>query len=1024
MAIPVQSLAAIKEEESKAAAEKETLASPQPIVVDNLASHILKLWQRAKDAKRIHEEQFLANLRARNGQYAPEKLAAMQQMFGSDYEPIFMMIPETKCRTAESWIRETLFQAGERPFGASPTPIPDLPPELQAQIESEVLMKMVSMAQEQAVMQSSASMMGPMGEQIPLAPVAPTIEDIMIQMQEMMPEIKKEIDHEIKEKAKEAAEKMIEKIDDQFLEGGWYENLDQAIYDIVTFGTMILKGPCFKKSPTIERKLNPLTGKWEGKVKEDIQPFWERRSPFNIYPSPDATGIEDGWIFDRLQLTRKALSDLKGVPGYSDKEISAVLQEYRDGGLRDWLSVDTAKAAAEGRDTGSILNSETIECLEYHGTVPGSLLLGWGMKLKEIPDPEREFDVVLWQIGSHVIKAMLNPDPLRRKYFYRAGFAENPDMFWGKGVPQLIKSVADLANSAARAIAHNIAIACLTGDTVVYRHTGTTRGYSEITLNELWAKKSDPSGGLYRTKIRSLDESTGEMFQNRVIDIIDNGNAEVFEVLTANGYRIKATMNHRFLSAAGEWQELYKFAEGDMIGVNGSPDAPKTHCVDCGKRINKTAKTALRCKKCAGMKRRKPEVICIECRKVLNKSKRNHRRCRKCASKYIVWNTDQMVAAAESSDCLDTTARQRASCRMHKKDYCQECGSHEGRLEIHHIDKSPWNNSGDNLLTLCGKCHKRVHAICDTLGDGYKHKYLTFDQIISIKEAGVERVFDLVMAGPNHNFVGNGFQNHNSGPQCEINIDRLAPGENTSLYPWKVWRTTNQGMVEGRAVEFYQPNPITQRLLEVYRFCMELADEDSGVPRYMQGNAQGMGGAGETASGMNMLMTHAAKGVRSVIRNIDNGIIERSLEQIFLYNMEYDQDIEIIGDVRFIAKGSSALVEKGQMAMRRTEILNTTANPFDIEILGKSGRRELIKQNLLAVNIDPEEVLAEAENEMMMQPPMMGGAPSPASGLGGSQRGSGMVGAPPAAPQTTGPDGAPMGGQRVPESQTPTGIRP
>ena len=720
MAIPVQSLAQMQAEESKAAADKETLATPKPIVVENLAAHILKLWQRAKDAKLIHENQFLENLRYRNSQYSPEKLAAMQQMFGADYEPIFFNIPETKCRTAESWIRETLFQAGERPFGVSPTPIPELPPETRAMIESEVLVEMVRQAQEQTFAQPAATMMGPNGEQVPLAPVAPTIEDIMAKMQEMMPEIQKEIDHEIKEKAKEAAEKMLEKIDDQYLQGGWYENLDQAIYDIVTFGTMILKGPCFKKSPTIERKLNPTTGKWEGAVREDIIPKWERRSPFNIYPSPDATSVEDGWIFDRLQLTRKALSDLKGVPGYSDKEISLVLQEYRDGGLRDWLSIDTAKATAEGRDNSAILNSETIECLEFHGTVPGSLLLGWGMRLKEIPDPEREYDVVLWQIGGHVIKAMLNPDPLRRKYFYRAGFAENPDAFWGRGVPNLIKSVTDLANSAARAIAHNIAIA--------------------------------------------------------------------------------------------------------------------------------------------------------------------------------------------------------------------------------------------------------------------------------------------------------------SGPMAEINVDRLAPGENTVLYPWKVWKTTNQGMQEGRAVEFYQPNPITQRLLEVYRFCMDLADEDSGVPRYMQGSGEGIGGAGETASGMNMLMTHAAKGVRSVIRNIDNGIIERSLEQIYLYNMEYEQDIEMIGDVRFVAKGSSALVEKGQMAMRRTEILNTTANPFDVEILGRDGRRELIKQNLIAVGIDPEEVLAE--DNRMEQPQATMGAPSPASGMGGSQRGSGMMGAPPPAGQAMGADGGPMGGQMVPGSQTSPGVTP
>lgn len=717
--------AAKMEEEAAAAAVKkeESLSAPQPIVLENIAVYVMNLWQRAKDAKRIHEEQFLANLRARNGQYDPAKLAAMQQMFGADYEALWMNITATKCRTAESWIRETLFQAGERPFGGTPTPIPELPPEIRQMAEEEVTKKVMDMAVQEAMMSPPATMPGMDGMPVQLQPQV-DMNAVAQKVQMAMQDLDEQIMYEIKEKAKEAAEKMIEKIDDQFLEGNWYEALDAAIYDIVTFGTMIMKGPLFKRTPTIDRSMNPATGKWESSFKEDIYPYWERRSPFNIYPSPDATSIEDGYIFDRLQMTRKSLSDLKGVPGYDPDEISAALQEYRDGGLRDWLSVDSSKASAEGRDSSSLLNSETIECLEFHGTVPGSLLIGWGMKLKDIPDPEREYDTVLWQIGKHVIKAMLNPDPLRRKYFFRAGFEENPDMFFGKGVPQLLRSVQQLANSSARAIAHNVAIA--------------------------------------------------------------------------------------------------------------------------------------------------------------------------------------------------------------------------------------------------------------------------------------------------------------AGPQVEINMDRLAPGENASLYPWKVWKTTNQGMTEGRAVEFYQPNPVTQRLLEVFRFCMDMADEDSGVPRYMQGNAQGVAGAGDTASGLNMLMTHAAKGVRSVIRNIDNGVIEPSVYQIYQYNMQYDKDIDIIGDVKFIAKGSSALVEKGQMAQRRTEILNTTANPFDIGIIGAKGRKELIKQNLISVGIDPEEVLDDAPDdpEEMMQQQMMGGAPAPASGLGGSPRGMGQVQAPPPKPGMQAADGQPMGGQRAPEFQSRPGMRP
>lgn len=45
---------------------------------------------------------------------------------------------------------------------------------------------------------------------------------------------------------------------------------------------------------------------------------------------------------------------------------------------------------------------------------------------------------------------------------------------------------------------------------------------------------------------------------------------------------------------------------------------------------------------------------------------------------------------------------------------CEGCGQHGSRLRnpltVHHIDFNPQNNSMDNLLLLCAKCHLRVQA--------------------------------------------------------------------------------------------------------------------------------------------------------------------------------------------------------------------------------------------------------------------------------------------------------------------------
>ena len=40
---------------------------------------------------------------------------------------------------------------------------------------------------------------------------------------------------------------------------------------------------------------------------------------------------------------------------------------------------------------------------------------------------------------------------------------------------------------------------------------------------------------------------------------------------------------------------------------------------------------------------------------------------------------------------------------------CQRCGMY-GRLEVHHRDGDPSNNTPDNLTTYCRRCHLQHHA--------------------------------------------------------------------------------------------------------------------------------------------------------------------------------------------------------------------------------------------------------------------------------------------------------------------------
>ena len=47
---------------------------------------------------------------------------------------------------------------------------------------------------------------------------------------------------------------------------------------------------------------------------------------------------------------------------------------------------------------------------------------------------------------------------------------------------------------------------------------------------------------------------------------------------------------------------------------------------------------------------------------------------------------------------------------------CEECGSTDPPIQVHHIDGNPTNNHPQNLLVLCRNCHQSKHGPADEQG--------------------------------------------------------------------------------------------------------------------------------------------------------------------------------------------------------------------------------------------------------------------------------------------------------------------
>jgi hypothetical protein len=201
-----------------------------------------------------------------------------------------------------------------------------------------------------------------------------------------------------------------------------------------------------------------------------------------------------------------------------------------------------------------------------------------------------------------------------------------------------------------------------------------------------------------------------------------------------------------------------------------------------------------------------------------------------------------------------------------------------------------------------------------------------------------------------------------SGPQVELNIERLAPGEDiTNVVPWKIWQVINDPLGSSSpAIKFTQPDSRATELMAVYEKFSRLADDHSGIPAYVYGDLN-VQGAGRTSSGLSMLMGAAGKGIRQVVMHIDTDVVKPIVHRQFVYNMRYDDDESIKGDVEIVAKGSINLAVKETVNMRRIEFLNATANPVDLEILGKDGRATILREVAKGLQMPVEEVVPSKE---------------------------------------------------------------
>lgn len=445
--------------ESEAEAKRRSDEMQNREYIQGLAAHVRRRWEVSKDSRQELEERMIECVRQRNGEYDPEILAEIQEQGGSD---IFVQLTSVKCRAATSWLRDTLLGTGaDKPWAIAATPEPDLPQEVMQSLEANL---------SQQIMQAMQST-GQMPSEEELRQVALSMKDQTM--------------HLAKEEAEQRVERMERRMEDQLLEGGWYQAFNEFIDDIVTFPFAVMKGPIKRRRKVMQWQDGQLI------PNVVIRNEWERVDPFNLYWAPWAWNLNDGYVIERHRMTPDDLQSLLGVPGYNDDAIRTVLADFNGGMLNEWLWLDSAKADAEGKyEPEAVDTDDLVDALQLWDSISGSLLLEWGVPEEEIEDPSLSYPCEVWMIGGTVIRAVLNYDPLGRKPYYLTSYESKPGSVDGKGVADLCRDSQAMVNATARALANNMGISSGPQVGVNISRLPTGEDISEMHPWKIWQFRS------------------------------------------------------------------------------------------------------------------------------------------------------------------------------------------------------------------------------------------------------------------------------------------------------------------------------------------------------------------------------------------------------------------------------------------------------------------------------------------------------------------------------------------------------
>jgi hypothetical protein len=168
-------------------------------------------------------------------------------------------------------------------------------------------------------------------------------------------------------------------------------------------------------------------------------------------------------------------------------------------------------------------------------------------------------------------------------------------------------------------------------------------------------------------------------------------------------------------------------------------------------------------------------------------------------------------------------------------------------------------------------------------------------------------------------------------PQIVVDKAQITPqlGNDWKLKPAKIWLRSSTNLTNNiPAFECFNIPNNQQQLGGIIELGRGFIDEEASMPQIAEGE---QGSGGQTLGGMSMLFNSANVVFRRVVKSWDDDITTRTLRRWYDWNMQFNPDDSIKGDMQVDARGTSVLLVR---EIQSQNLLNLVTNWSVHQVLG------------------------------------------------------------------------------------------